>query len=193
MEQSRGILIRLTKLTETSFIVHWFTEDAGLVKTIARGARRPGSAFAGKLDLFFGAEVIWEPAKRGELHLLKEVAVTEWRTGLRKTYAATLLAGYCCRLLEQGVEAGHPDPELFDLLRRALDHVDTAGASQRGMLHYERELARLFGVANDYRSPEDALREALGDLPFIRKDLIERLSHPGDFPSSDRDPGVNDV
>jgi len=193
MEQSPAILIRLTKLSDTSLIVHWFTEDAGLIKTVARGARRPGSTFAGKLDLFFSAEVIWSLAKRGELHTLKEVAVTGWRTGLRKTYASTLLAGYCCRLLEQAVEPGHPEAELFDLLRRALDHIDEKGASERAMQHFERELARLFGVSNEYRASDAALRDALGDLPAIRRELVERLSSSGDFGSSGASSGVNDV
>ncbi|MGC4015741.1 MAG: DNA repair protein RecO [Luteolibacter sp.] len=193
MEQSHAILIRLTKLTDTSLIVHWFTEDAGLIKTVARGARNPGSAFAGKLDLFFSAEILWNTAKRGELHTLKETAVTSWRTGLRKTYVSTLLAGYCCRLLEQAVEPGHPEPALYDLLRRALDHLDEKGASERAMKHFERELARLFGVSNEYRAPDTALRDALGDLPAIRRELIERLAGSGDFGSSGATFGVNDV
>ncbi|BCU76459.1 DNA repair protein RecO [Luteolibacter sp. LG18] len=193
MEQSPAILIRLTKLTDTSLIVHWLTEEAGVVKTVARGAKRPGGPFTGKLDLFFGGEIAWEPAKRGELHLLKEIAISAWRTGLRKSYAATLLAGYCCRLIEQGVEPGHPEPELFDLLRRALDHIDEKGASERAMRHFERELARLFGVSNDQRAPDAALRDAIGDLPSIRRDLIERLAGFGDFGSSGAPSGVNDV
>lgn len=184
MEQTHGILIRLTKLTDSSLIIHWFTEGAGLIKTVANGARRPASPFAGKLDLFFTAELLWTPAKRGELHLLKEVVISNWHMGLRKSYVTTLLAGYFCRLLEQSVEPGHPDPPLYDLLRRALDHVDAQGASLRGLHHYERELAKLLGVSHDLRSAELALREAVGELPAIRRDLVERLSSPGDFGSS---------
>jgi len=182
MLQSRAILIRLTKLTETSLIVTWFTQDYGLVKTVARGARRPGSAFAGKLDLFFGTEIVWAEAKRGELHALREVSVEHWRTGLRKSYTVTLLAGYCGRLLEQAVEPGHPEPELYDLLRRALDHLDSAGASLRALAHFERELARLLGVDSGRRKPEAALRDALGDLPAIRRELTGLLGEPTDFP-----------
>ena len=43
MERSEAILTRLTKLTDTSLIVHWFTAEAGLIKTVAKGARRPKS------------------------------------------------------------------------------------------------------------------------------------------------------
>ena len=54
---TEAIVIRLTRLTETSLIVHWFTEGHGLVKTVAKGARRTKSPFAGQLDLFFGGEI----------------------------------------------------------------------------------------------------------------------------------------
>ena len=36
---TRGIIIRLTRLTDSSLIVHWFSEDHGLLKTVAKGAR----------------------------------------------------------------------------------------------------------------------------------------------------------
>ena len=36
-----AILTRLTRLTDTSLIVHWFTADHGLIKTAAKGALRP--------------------------------------------------------------------------------------------------------------------------------------------------------
>lgn len=182
MDSCDAILIRLTRLSETSLIVHWFTAEHGLQKTVARGARRPGSPFSGKLDLFFGGEIVWAVAKRGELHALRDVSVASWRTGLRKTYNATLLAGYFCRLLEQAVEPGHAEPELHDLLRRGLDHVDESGPSLRALTHYERELARMLGVSHDRRDPETALRDALGDLPAIRRELLDRLKP--DFDSS---------
>ena len=71
-----AIVVRLTRLTETSLIVHWFTQDHGLIKTVAKGARRSKSPFAGKLDLFFGGEIAFVRARRGELHLLREVAIS---------------------------------------------------------------------------------------------------------------------
>ena len=44
MESGRGTIIRLTKLTDTSLIVHWMSEEAGLIKTVAKGARRAKSS-----------------------------------------------------------------------------------------------------------------------------------------------------
>ena len=185
MQPTLAILVRLTRLTDTSLIVHWFTQDHGLLKTVAKGARRPTSPFAGKLDLFFGGEITFARAHRGELHALREVVIQYWREGLRRHYSATLLAAYCCQLLELAVEIEHPEPELFDLLERALNHVDVAAASLRAMHHFESELARLLGVSHDQTSAEICLQNALGPLPGNRRLLIEQLSSPDSFRSPD--------
>ncbi len=176
MESTHGIIIRLTRLTDTSLIVHWFTEHYGLVKTVAKGARRPKSPFAGKLDLFFGGEITLAQTRRGELHPLREVVISHWREGLRRSYTSTLLAAYCCQLLELAVEPEHPDAQLHDLLQRALDHLDAAPATLRAMRHFETELARLLGVSQKQADAAVSLRDALGALPASRSELIERLS-----------------
>ncbi|GAA5129516.1 DNA repair protein RecO [Luteolibacter yonseiensis] len=175
MDTTAAIAIRLTRLTETSLIVHWFTGAHGLVKTVAKGARRSRSPFAGKLDLFFGGEISFSRSRGGELHTLREVSILDWREGLRKSYSSTLLAAYCCQLLESAVEPEHSEPELHDLLRRALDHLDAAPASLRALRHFETELARLLGVSHERSPAEISLRDALGTLPASRKELLERL------------------
>lgn len=185
MLTTRAILIRLHPLTDTSLIVHWLTEDHGLVRTVAKGARRPKSTFAGRLDLFFGAEMSYQPAKKGDLHSLREVAVRQWREKLRGSYATLLLAGYWCRLLGDIMEPEHPAPELHDLLQRGLDHIEAEGPSRRALLHFEKELVRLLGIAHNSRPPADILRETLGRLPETREELWERFSNSKDLFSSD--------
>lgn len=176
VQSTEAIVVRLTRLTETSLIVHWFTDAHGLVKTVAKGARRARSPFAGQIDLFFGGEIAYIRAKNGELHTLREVAIREWREGLRTHYTSTLLAAYCCLLLESAVEPEHPEPELHDLLMRALDHLNHTPASLRALLYFESELARLLGVAHSQQPANISLRDALGTLPASRNELLERLS-----------------
>ncbi len=184
VQSSRAIVIRITRLTETSLIVHWFTESHGLVKTVARGARRAKSPFSGQIDLFFGGEISFNRSARGDLHTLREVAIREWREGLRRNYTTTLLAAYCCQLLELAVEPEHPDPELHDLLNRLLDHLDKTEPGIRALRHFESELAKMLGVSHHRQSADLSLRDSLGKLPASRSDLIERLCPSGDFSSS---------
>ena len=171
---TEAILIRTTRLTDTSLIVHWFTESDGLLKTVAKGALRPKSAFAGKLDLFFSGEIGIAPARKGELHILREVAISNWRQGLRRQYATTLMAGYFCQLVEAAVEPGHADALLHDLLRRGLDHLDVEEPSLKALRHFERQLAEILGVSGA-GSGEDALRGHIGKLPGARMEIMERL------------------
>lgn len=175
VESTQATIIRLTRLTETSLIVHFFTEASGLVKTVAKGARRPGSPFSGRLDLFFTGEITFQRARRGELHALREVSIHHWREGLRKNYTSVLFAAYCGQLLESTVELEHPDPALHDLLGRALDHIESAPPSLRALLHFENELARLLGISHHQKSAELSLRDVIGALPASRKELFQRL------------------
>ncbi|MFU8892412.1 MAG: DNA repair protein RecO [Luteolibacter sp.] len=176
MITTRGILTRLTKLTDTSLIAHWFTADAGLLKTVARGARRPKSPFAGKLDLFFSGEISLTRARRGSLDTLKEVVIENCRDELRKSWPATLMAGYFCQLAETVVEPGHPEPEIFDLLGRALDHLECEPPTLLALKFYEAEIARNLGISEHPGQSESALREVLGVLPSARARILDLLS-----------------
>jgi recombinational DNA repair protein (RecF pathway) len=79
------------------------------------------------------------------------------------------------------VEPEHPEPELHQLLERALDHIDTAEPSMRALRHFERELARLLGISDLQRQADLSLREVLGSLPSSREGLLERLLPNQDF------------
>lgn len=175
MQTTRAIVIRSHPLTDTSLIVTWMTHDHGLVRTVAKGARRPNSVFVGRLDLFFGGEIGYQQARRGDLHGLREVSISDWREGLRSSYASLLLAGYWCRLIGKVLEPEHPEPEVYGLLARGLDHVETKGASRRALLHFENELARMLGVGDKSRPPAETLHEICGGLREFREDLWQRL------------------
>jgi DNA repair protein RecO (recombination protein O) len=172
MESGRGTIIRLTKLTDTSLIVHWMSEEAGLIKTVAKGARRAKSAFAGRLDLFVEADFEWGRNKKGELHHLKEVSVVNYREGLRTSYRDALVAGYFGQLLEMVLELDHPEPEMWDLLRRGLEHLGEAGASRRAMFYFEREVARMLGLG---KGAHLGILQVYGKLPTTRDHCLELL------------------
>lgn len=173
MEKSQGIIIRLTKLTESSWIVHWCTEGEGLIKTVAKGGRRAKSPFAGKLDLFFEAEFDWVRSRKSELHILRELVVSDYRENLRKSYSDTLCASYFVDLLASVVEPDHPVPELYDLLQRGLKYLADQGADRRGLLHFELEMARLLGLGHERMSPLLSLQQAYGALPSSRDRCLE--------------------
>jgi DNA repair protein RecO (recombination protein O) len=183
VQSTTAIVIKTTRLTETSLIIHWLTPSHGLIKTVAKGARQPRSPFAGKIDLFFECNITFQTSTRSELNTLKELSLTHWRDGLRQSYTSTLLASYFCQLTEGAIEPHHPVPELFDLLQRALNHLDGNPPTLKALLYFESQLARYLGVANHTLPPHIALKQAVGTLPSLRPDLLQRLQHANDLHS----------
>ncbi len=170
-----AILLRKIRLTESSLIVSWLTQDAGLIKTVAKGALRPKSRLAGLLDLFHLCEIQVQPARTGELHGLREVTLRESFPGLRNDFARIALGAYAVELLEKATEPETPMPELFDLFARLLRHLHEHTASRRALLHFESEMARLLGITSPDHTAEESLLRHLPRMPVGRADLLARL------------------
>ncbi len=179
METTNAILLRKRKLSETSLILSWCTESLGNLETVAKGARRPKSAFAGKLDLFFEVEIQFTRSRRSSLHTLTEAALRNPFGGIRQNYLRTQAASYFVELVEISTAPEHPAPELFHLLQRAFGFLDTHDATGGAVRHFETELARLAGVHDDAMlksDPAAALNALFGRLPRGRAALLKALA-----------------
>src|ERR1043165_8414926 len=89
MQTTAAILLRKRKFSDTSLIVSWCTKSLGCIQTMAKGARRIKTPFAGKLDLFFESEISVVASRKSTLHTLTEVVVTNPFAGIRQTYLRT--------------------------------------------------------------------------------------------------------
>lgn len=177
MEKSSAILIGRHRLTESSLIVHWCTADHGLLKTVAKGALRPKSAFAGRLDLFVSADIRWTHSRTGDLHTLAEVALTEPRLHLRDSYLRVLAATYLVRLMEMMVERETPVPEIHELLQKALDYLVTHEPSPALIERFELRLADALGLSGSPARPIAALQAVVHKaLPVQRAQLWRQMS-----------------
>ena len=169
----------------------WCSESLGCVQTIAKGARRQKSPFAGKLDLFFEAEISIVRSRKSDLHTLAEVVLKNPFAGIRSNYVRTQTAAYFVELIEICTERDHREPELFGLLRRAFGYLDTNNPNARAVAHFETELARIAGVhgakpvggvsipreaVSFPYSAASALGNLFGRLPLSRTPLLKTLA-----------------
>ena len=183
MHSTAAILLRKRKFSDTSLIVSWCTESLGCVQTVAKGARRAKTPFAGKLDLFFEAEISVVTSRKSTLHTLTEVVLKNPFVGIRKNYLRTQAAAYFVELIEICTERDHHEPELFALLRRAFGYLDVNDPNLRAISHFETELARIAGVhptaAGQKKlkaDPAFALGNLFGRLPLSRTPLLKTLA-----------------
>ncbi|HEY0791459.1 MAG TPA: DNA repair protein RecO [Chthoniobacterales bacterium] len=173
---AKGVMMRRSRFSDTSLITHWLTDHHGKVRTIAKGALRPKSAFLGQLDLFFHCELLWAHSRKSDLHVLKEVRVMEPFARIRETYVQMLAASYFAELIDEATEPEHPVVELYDLLLRAYRYLDARKPDQRAILFFERELCRYLGVeAESEALASQRLLDALGRLPQSRGELFHLL------------------
>ena len=179
MESTAAILLRKRNFTDTSLIVSWCTESLGCIQTVAKGARRAKSPFAGKLDLFFEAEIQIARSRKADLHTLTEVVLKNPFAGIRTNYLRTQTAAYFVQLIEICTERDHHEPELFSLLGRAFGYLDANDSTLRAISHFETELARITGVHDAKKLKSDpafALGNLFGKLPLSRTPLLKTLA-----------------
>jgi DNA repair protein RecO (recombination protein O) len=179
VDSTEAILLRKRKFSDTTLIVAWCTESFGCVQTIAKGARRPKSPFAGKLDLFFEAEISIVRSRKSDLHTLTEVVLKNPFPGIRSDYLRTQTAAYFVELIEICTERDHREPELFGLLRRAFGYLDGNDPTSRAVAYFETELARIAGVHDEKKlkaDPAFALGNLFGRLPLSRTPLLKTLA-----------------
>ena len=188
MEASPAILLRKRPWSETSLIVTWLTERFGTMRTVARGACRPKSQFAGMLDLFYGADIAFSFSRKGDLHTLREVSVRSVFNVSDAGNAGYYLASYFGELAGLTAPSMQPAREIFDLLRRGLNFVQQSPASLKSLHHFETELCRILGV-HDSRgnvAAIDALASLCDFIPASRTAALRFLGQGEDRLSSAR-------
>ena len=187
MQSTAAILLRKRRFSDTSLIVSWCTDSLGCIQTIAKGARRAKTPFAGKLDLFFETEISIVPSRKSTLHTLAEVVLKNPFAGIRSNYLRTETAAYFVELIEICTERDHHEPELFSLLHRAFNYLDRNAPDLRAVAHFETELARIAGVHDINKAkanPAFALGGLFGKLPLSRTPLLKKLAPRASNPAT---------
>ena len=151
-ETTTGLILRTRPLTETSLIVHWLTPDFGRLATVAKGARRPKSPFAGKLDLFYLADFSFQRSRRSELHLLREVSLRETHAAIRQEMEYLQQASYCAALIEQTTELETPLPEIHSLMTGFLKHLSRHPPQPQNLFAFEVKLLSELGLQPDFEN-----------------------------------------
>jgi DNA repair protein RecO (recombination protein O) len=130
-------------------IVNWLTPEFGRLSTVAKGARRPKSPFAGKLDLCFEAEFTFTRSARSELHALREIKLLNSHAPLRQDLGWLQQAAYATRLIEQTTETDTPLPGAHGLLRGLLHHLPKQAPQPRTIYAFELKLLAELGLSPD--------------------------------------------
>jgi DNA repair protein RecO (recombination protein O) len=124
LTKDRAVCIRALDYSETSQIVTLFARLSGKLRAIAKGAKRPKSAFDGPIEaLSFGAIVFSDPHK-DKLATLTEFQQQPVGGALRHHLLALHSALFAAELLNALTDDYDPHPLLFDHFMQLLHDLE---------------------------------------------------------------------
>ena len=167
----RGFIVGRMPFGNTSLIVRCLSRQAGRLTFMAKGAARPKSPFAGQIDLFYLADFLYQPARTGEMHTLREVKLVEAHLGLRRAYANLMAAQYFAELIEAVTEPGAPVEAEYELFAKAITYLCDAEVSWRAIDRFEQRVLNLAGIAKAGRDLPQAFHALHHKVPSLREDL----------------------
>ncbi|TMI76879.1 MAG: DNA repair protein RecO [Bacillati bacterium ANGP1] len=121
--KAEGIVIRRGNLGEADRLVTLLCRDQGKVTAAAKGARKPKSRFAGRLELFSHVRVLLAVGRT--LDVVSQVEVAAAFAALRENLDRLAYAALAVELADRATADREPAPDLFRALRTALDLMQT--------------------------------------------------------------------
>jgi DNA repair protein RecO (recombination protein O) len=136
LTKDRAICLRVVDYSETSQVVTLFGRLAGKVRAIAKGSKRPKSAFEGPLEPLSFGDIVFSGFNKDTLATLTEFQPQPVRGELRRNLAALQCALLAAELLDLLTEDYDPYVDLFDHFVQFLLDIEEgkAGPDRRDIL-----------------------------------------------------------
>lgn len=120
--RDQGIVLRTTKLGETDRILHLFLQSRGKVRAVAKGVRRPGSRFGGRLEPY--SHVDLQLYEGRNLDIVQQAELIAPHDTVRASFDTSAAAAVMVELVDHVAVEGERDHSLFLLLRSGLQALD---------------------------------------------------------------------
>lgn len=125
--RARVVVLRKTKLGESDLVVTMLAEDGSQLRAVAKGARKPASPFASRLELYAISDALL--ARGRSLDIVKEARLVEGNERLRLDMEHAAGAAPCAELLARVSQTGLSSPKLFPLTAAAFRSLGRADAA----------------------------------------------------------------
>lgn len=135
--RDQAVPIRRWDWSETSQAALLFTREHGLIRGLAKGARRARGAFSGGIEPLTLGEVGAIVKPQTELATITDWDLREVFRGPRADSRAFLIAHYAADLIRACVRDADPHPALFDALVLALRGLDDAASRESALARFQ--------------------------------------------------------
>jgi DNA repair protein RecO (recombination protein O) len=121
-----AICIRALDYSETSQIATFFTRATGKIGAIAKGSKRPKSAFDGPIEVFSHGRIVFSDSSKEKLATLTEFEQQPGFSNLRNNLFALNCCLFGAELVNSLTDDYDPHPGLFDSFMQFLQNTGNA-------------------------------------------------------------------
>lgn len=188
--ETEAIVLRTYKLAEADKITVFLSQHSGVMRGVARGARRLKSKFGAALEPFTLVSLSYFEKEGQELVSIREAEILRSYFELSKNTEVVVALEYIGGLILEFTPPHEPNEKIFRMIRACLNAVADAPENLRHITRYcEVWLLKLSGFLPDLRAcvnckkpfGENRRKSYLGADGALR---CEECSHKSDLPVS---------
>ena len=130
MHQSRAIVLRQIKYSETSLILKIYTEKEGLLSFIAKGVRgKKGKLRSAQFQALNLIDLSYREARKSQLRQINDLKVIEPFTDLPFNPIKRTIAIFMAELIQNAIKEQEPNAKLFNFLYNSIHWIDLSKES----------------------------------------------------------------
>jgi DNA repair protein RecO (recombination protein O) len=146
LKKDLAVCIRAVDYSETSQIITFFARGAGKFTAIAKGSKRPKSAFDGPIELFAEGRIVYSQTHTDKLATLTEFSQQPPLTFVTRNLFALHCASLAAELVNSGTDDYDPHPQLFDVFVEFLHNLDEKQNTLRLLIIFQLNLLKEIGL-----------------------------------------------
>ena len=130
MHQSRAIVLRQIKYSETSLILKIYTEKEGLLSFIAKGVRgKKGKLRSAQFQALNLLDLSYRETRKSELRQIVDLKVIDPFTDLPFNPIKRTIAIFIAELIQNAIKEQEPNKKLFEFLYNSIHWIDLSKQS----------------------------------------------------------------
>ena len=144
-KKMKAVILKVSDLGESDKIVTFYSDQAGKIAGIAKGAKKSKKRFINKLEVFSLLDVDYDDRGWSGLVRIVEAELLTPFISLREKYERYVGAALACELIYYWSKDYDADRNIFNLLIWALQSIDSGKNSRVVQIFFQIKLYTLLG------------------------------------------------
>ncbi len=159
LEQSESIILRSFNVGEQDKIVVFFSRDKGILRGVAKGARKFGNRFGSSLEPLSWVKIFYYEKERKELVTVSNCDIIESFFEIQKDLKIHFTLSYYAELVEEFFPSRAKEDVLFRLLISVLQAIKGGGDLNLLTAYFEAWFLKINGLLPDLKRCKQCYQE----------------------------------